>query len=82
MLKNENKQNLEEKVVATDVMPEVEVKESKMAKVLGVAKKVGAYVVTFVAGIGLGYLFGSKKDNTECYEDSNIIEEDINSDEE
>lgn len=83
MLKNESKQNLEEKVVATDVMPEVEVKESKLTKVVRVTKKVGGYVLAFLAGLGGGYLLASKNNNTECYEDSNVIEEEnINSDEE
>lgn len=85
-VKDVEKQNLEEEVVANESVERVvSIEESKKTKILNAAKKALKVVGVALAGGLVGYAVGSKSNKKdECYaypEASNIVEtEDVDSD--
>lgn len=84
MMKNEQKQNLEKEVIATEVMPTVdpieEAKKEKKVKIFNGLKKAGKYGAFFALGVVtktvLDLLFKGKEEV--CYENSEVVENEDN----
>ena len=81
MVKNEQKQNLENEVIATEVMPMVdpieEAKKEKKTKIFNGLKKAGKYGLAFTLGVVTKTILDAifKGNNEVCYENSEVVEE-------